>query len=237
VVAALVTLAACGGESGPIAAPPDDTVAPPADDALDPTATTAGPVPTSPSSTVDSTVPSALVGYVRPVEITGDALPLLQVESVEADVARGSRAPIVAGEDFEGRTVRINGVAAGPTMVVFLAHWCPHCNDEIPVLNRLRDEGRFPEGLNIVAVSTAVNAGRPNFPPDRWLETKDWTYPVIADGIDFEREVFVASDAFGLNVFPFTVLIDGDGVVQARWGGGRSADEIIGLIEQNLTFG
>ena len=32
-------------------------------------------------------------------------------------------------------------------MVVFLAHWCPHCNAEIPVLNEWRDSGEIPDGL------------------------------------------------------------------------------------------
>lgn len=185
----------------------------------------------------DPRPPTELVGYTRPVDVTGDKLPILQVDSVEADPARGSRAPVVSGEDFEGRTVRIDGVASGPTMVVFLAHWCSHCDDEILVINRLRDQGSFPEGLSIVGVSTAVMADRPNFPPDRWLESKGWTYPVIADDVDFEREAFVAAEAFGVSAFPFVVLIDADGVVQARWAGGRDGDVIIELIDQNLTFG
>jgi len=185
----------------------------------------------------DPRQPAELVGYIRPVEVTGDKLPILQVDSVEADPARGSRAPVVSGEDFEGRTVRIDAVASGPTMVVFHAHWCSHCDDEILVINRLRDQGSFPEGLNIVGVSTAVMDDRPNFPPDGWLESKGWTYPVIADGVEFEGEAFAAALAFGVSAFPFVVLIDADGVVQARWAGVRDGDVIIELIDQSLMFG
>jgi hypothetical protein len=88
-----------------------------------------------------------------------------------------------------------------------------------------------------MGVSTAVNPGLPNFPPDRWLDANDWTYPVVADDVDLEREVFVAVHAMGVTAFPFVVLIDGDGVVQARWEGTRPDEVIIDLIDQHLTFG
>jgi len=39
---------------------------------------------------------------------------------------------------------------------VFLAHWCPHCNREIPELNAWRDSGEVPADLQVVAVTTAV---------------------------------------------------------------------------------
>jgi hypothetical protein len=66
-------------------------------------------------------------------------------------------------------------------MVVLLAHWCPHCNAEIPVLNEWRDSGEVPDGLNIVGVSTAVSADAPNYPPNEWLQEMDWRWPVLAD--------------------------------------------------------
>lgn len=236
VAGSFATLAACGGESGPIAAPDDrdssaDDVAP----------DTLGPQPSDPSeaplATISPDLPEELEGAVGPVLVQGDPLPPYPANAGAVDPAFDVEAPVIAGKDFEGRTVRIDAFAGGPTMVVFLAHWCPHCNDEIPVINELRDSGQFPDGLNVVGVSTAVNAGRPNFPPGRWLEQKDWSYPVIVDGIDFERETFIAADALGVSGFPFTVLIDGDGTVQARWSGGRAGSQIIDIINANLTFG
>jgi hypothetical protein len=86
-------------------------------------------------------------------------------------------------------------------------------------------------------VSTGVNPTRPNFPPDRWLSSMDWTYPIVVDGVDMDREALIAADAFGVTGFPFIALIDGDGVVQARWSGQSSADEIIRRIETNLALG
>jgi thiol-disulfide isomerase/thioredoxin len=215
--AALISLAACGGESGPVAAPDDAS----SDDA-------------SPAETAVDELPDELVGLVRPVTVSGEALPPLQTDVISADPARGLPAPIISGEGFDGSTTRVDAIAGGPTMVVFLAHWCPHCNDEIPRINELRDDGRLPDDLNVVAVSTAISPGRPNFPPDNWLELKDWTFPVIADDIDFESETFVATSAMGVTGYPFAVLIDREGVVQARWSGGRDTETLLGLINSYL---
>ena len=52
-------------------------------------------------------------------------------------------------------------------MVVFLAHWCPHCNDEIPVLLEWRDVGRHP-GRTCRSSASARRSrdDAPNFPPE-----------------------------------------------------------------------
>jgi thiol-disulfide isomerase/thioredoxin len=142
--------------------------------------------------------------------------------------------PVVIGEDFDGNTVRIDAANDGPTLAVFLAHWCPHCNREVPRINELRDEGAFPDGLNIVGVSTGISPQRPNWPPSQWFQDMDWTYPVIADGVDMERETFIAADAYGLSGFPFMTLIGSDGKVLARWSGEMDKDDFLEKIEDNL---
>jgi thiol-disulfide isomerase/thioredoxin len=141
---------------------------------------------------------------------------------------------VIIGEDFDGNTVRIDAATDGLTLAVLLAHWCPHCNREVPRINELRDEGAFPEGLDIVGVSTGVSPDRPNWPPSEWFNDMDWTYPVIADGVDMQRQTFIAADAYGLSGFPFMVLIGEDGTVLARWSGEMDKDDLLQKIEDNL---
>ena len=88
------------------------------------------------------------------VEVTGDALPTYAQGD---DPAIGMTAPVLVGADYDGNPTRVDPVNDGPTMVIFLAHWCPHCNAEVPKLLQLREDGRIPEGVNVVAGST----GRP----------------------------------------------------------------------------
>lgn len=210
--------AACGGD--------DDG----SQGAGDTTAATGGELPE---------LPPELQAELRPVEVSGAALPRLDSRDdadIPADPAVGTPAPVITGQDFDNAPVRIDAAQDGPTMVVFLAHWCPHCNNEIPEINELRDDGRIPDGLNVIGVPTGTDPGRPNFPPSKWLDDMDWTYPVLVDDylVEADGVSVVAGDAFGLSGFPFVTLIDGDGNVAARWSGERGADTIAELIATYL---
>ena len=247
-VIVVLALAGCGGDDddstsattqpAPVATAPSTT-----DAGTEPSATTAAPAATEPPATSGGDAPNATVapdlpdmyeGELGPVEVRGDSLPELEDKTGANDPARGMTAPVIIGQDFDGNTVRIDAVSEGPTLAVFLAHWCPHCNREVPRINELRDDGAFPEGLNIVGVSTGVSPDRPNWPPSEWFTDMDWTYPVIADGVDMQRETFIAADAYGLTGFPFMVLIGDDGTVLARWSGEMEKDDLLQKIEDNL---
>lgn len=235
---AAVVLVACGGD--------DDTGSPATatsagsvgqTDDGDAGTTTASDLPDEVGAgpTIAPDLPDEFREGVGPVDVIGDPLPAYPQEG--PDPAIGMTAPILIGETFDGDPVRVDAAVDGPTWVVFLAHWCSHCNDEIPVINQLRDEGRIPEGLNVVGVSTAFNPGQPNWPPGEWLDDKDWTFTAIPDGIDTERETYIAAADFGIGGFPFSMMLDADGVVVARWSGSRQIDELESLVTSNLTLG
>lgn len=163
------------------------------------------------------------------ITVSGDALPPLVDES--ADDAVGMAAPAIEGTDYDGDAVSLVP-GDGPTLVVFLAHWCPHCNAEIPVLNEWRDSGEIPDDLRIVGVSTAVNGERPNYPPGEWLDEMDWQWDVIADGpTDPDTGAPPAGLAYGVSGFPFFVLLDADGNVAARGAGEKPIEELQALVD------
>ena len=78
----------------------------------------------------------------QPVTITGDDLPAFEgpYGSQQEDPAFATAAPVLEGKNFQGDAVTVDGTQNGPTMVVFLAHWCPHCNAEVPRLARLEEQ-------------------------------------------------------------------------------------------------
>lgn len=136
------------------------------------------------------------------------------------DSAVGRPAPALSGANYAGDAVTVRPGTDGPLMLVFLAHWCPHCNREIPVLNQWRDAGGVPEELRVVGISTAVSADRPNYPPGEWLVDMDWQWDVIADEpAPSDDEAPPAMAAYGVTGFPFFVLIDAEGNVTARGSG------------------
>lgn len=168
------------------------------------------------------------VEQFRPVEWTGDQLP----EFVDAanDAAVGLAAPIVDGQSFDGQPVTLGGSADGPTLLVFLAHYCPHCNAEIPEILDAYGDGLFPDDLNIVGISTNASPEGPNFPPSEWIVDKGWLWPTMADD-----ENATAMALYNGPAFPYMVLLDADGNVVARRTGELGAEGLGDWVTDNLA--
>src|SRR4051794_31677217 len=126
----------------------------------------------------------------RPVSVTG--APLTAFASASSDTAVGRAAPELRGQSFAGEAVSVLGDGA-PKVVIFLAHWCPHCQKEVPVVTQYLGVHPLPTGLQLRAVATSTSADRPNFPPSSWLEREHWPVPTMADD-----GAGTAADAYGL---------------------------------------
>ena len=151
------------------------------------------------------------------VTVSGDALP--QFADSANDPAAGMVLPTLEGHDQTGAPMTISGDGR-PTMIMFVAHWCPHCQREVPVVQQWVDDGRLPEGVDLVSVSTAIDPNRPNYPPDAWLADEGWTAPVLVDANNS------AAQAVGLSAYPFFVAIDGDGRVVLRTSGELTTNQL-----------
>lgn len=176
----------------------------------------------------DSGDSNASGAETRPVEVTGEAL--APFEDPAADPAVGQASPVVTGEGFDGTPMTIGGESDNPTMLVFLAHWCPHCNREVPEVIKLNDAGGIPADLDVVGISTAAASDRPNYPPSEWIVEKGWPFPTLVDSENSE-----ALQAFGGTGFPFLVIVDSDGTVLARQSGESTADELGAWIDATLA--
>jgi thiol-disulfide isomerase/thioredoxin len=167
------------------------------------------------------------------VTISGEDLPPLDDSAnrnPSADPAVGLDVPSLTGQSFDGSEVVIDG-EGGPTMVVFLAHWCPNCQAEVPVVQEWIDSGDAPEELEIVSVSTAVDSSRPNYPPSSWLSSEGWVPQVLLDD-----EAQSAASSWGLPGYPYFVLVDADGKVWYR-ASGQSSREELNTLANDLVSG
>ncbi len=164
-----------------------------------------------------------------PVELDGAALPQLpegvRIGDATSDPAFGTTAPTLTGTGFDGTDVVI-GADGSPKVVYFLAHWCPHCQAEVPLIQDLIEDGRLPDGLDVYAVSTAVDRGRGNFPPSDWLGDEGFTPTVVRDDADG-----TAFATFGGSSFPYVVYLDGDNRVLGRSAGSLDGETIEQLWE------
>ena len=237
--AASLALAACGSSDGASSsaadatestAPGDGSVAAADGTEAGDTATTGGSATDATTGATGTETGGSTAGTGSgelqengPVVVSGEAL--APWEQGGDDPAVGATAPVLEGQDFAGTPVEVGAATGEPTMVVFLAHWCPHCQDEVPVLVGMRDGGTFPEGVAVVGVSTAVDPTRGNYPPSTWLDAEGWTWPVLADD-----EQISALSAYGGTSFPFVVLLDGEGTVLARTAGEMTEDQVVDFL-------
>lgn len=158
-----------------------------------------------------------------PVTVQGTNLTGLT--DTEGDPAVGEEAPLLVGETPEGTPIEVGGSTGEPTLIAFLAHWCPHCQAELPLLVDLQEQGAF-EGVRSFAVLTGTDEAAPNFPPAEWLQEEGWVGDVLVDD-----ETLTAATAYGLAGYPFLVMLDADGRVVARTSGELPADDVVALVE------
>ena len=155
--------------------------------------------------------------------------PLPQLPDSGADPAVGQVIPTVTGKTLDGEPISI-GPDGRAKLVLFVAHWCPHCQREIPVLTEYLRDHPLPETVDLVTVSTSVAEERGNYPPKSWLDNAGWTAPVMADSADN-----AVAAAYGLTSFPYFVAVDRDGKVVVRTTGELSTQEFARLVEAAQT--
>lgn len=154
--------------------------------------------------------PSSRIEVADIVEVSGTALPLDR--NATPDPAVGMAAPVLRGVSFDGAAV--TAPTSGPNVMVFLAHWCPHCQREVPVITKLRSSGSWPSTVGLTGISTSVMPDRGNYPPSAWLKSARWDAPVLVD-----TAKGAAASAYGQTSFPFMVWIDASGKVVLRTSG------------------
>lgn len=163
------------------------------------------------------------IGF-KEVTVEGTALPTVQNPNA-GDPAIGMVAPTVSGTDWEGNEFTI-GPDGRAKIVVLLAHWCPHCQADVPVVQSWIDRGGLPDDVDLYGVTVLANSLRPEFPPQDWLESEGWTSPTIMDSEDGEVAL-----AYGLSATPWYVILDGENRNLGRISGAVGEAGLIAMVE------
>ena len=215
VAGAAILFAVVGGRSSK----KDVVVATPA--VVSTTTTAAG----ASSSTVAG--PSVAAAENQAVVVAGDAL--ADLPDGGKDPAIGKKAPTLNGFSFDGSPLSIAPGSGKPMLVVFVAHWCPHCQREVPRLVSWMTSAQARTDLQISAVSTGVAKDRGNYPPSAWLAKEKWTPPVLADSVDRD-----AAGAYGLTAYPYFVIVKADGTVAFRGSGEITMIDLSAKLDEVL---
>ena len=158
------------------------------------------------------------------VDVKGATLSPMPVRG-NGDPNLGFIAPVVEGISFDGNPLRITPTGK-PTIILFLAHWCPHCQTEVDMLGSWIKDNPIPENVRFVSVVTAIDKNRPNYPPNLWLEKAHWPIETIVD----DKKSSIA-EAFGLPAFPYWIILDADGTLFDRFSGSLTTAQFVDLIK------
>lgn len=164
------------------------------------------------------------------VAVTGEPLPQYPedaglVADPATDPATGKTPPTLKGETFDAKSITI-APGGKAKVVLFVAHWCPHCQVEVPQIQKWIDDGNLPADVEIYGVATATTESRPNYPASAWIASERFSPQVLLDD-----EQGTAAAAYGLTGFPYFVMMDKDGKVVHRAAGEVPIDQFASLVE------
>lgn len=179
-------------------------------------------VATRDDSSSDSTGVSAVSIETGDVTVTGASL-VTPPEAPAVDPAIGAKAPALNGLGFDGSAVSVTP-GTRPTIVMFVAHWCPHCQREVPQLVKWLAAG-VADGVDMRAVVTSTDAKLPNYPPSSWLAGEGFDVPTLLDSTES-----AAASAYGLDAFPYFVAVDAKGNVTKRMAGELTEEQFTALV-------
>jgi len=174
------------------------------------------------------------------ISVKGDMLPNLSVNfnrdcvffenfnyCQQLEPAANFDAPIILGTDINGNQISTD--SEEPKILLFLAHWCSHCQQEVKTIQKWINENGNPDPIKIYSILTSINSNQPNFPPDKWLESENWSSPTFVD-----NDQDGVAKHFGIRGFPFWVIVDHHGKIITRLSGSYTAEEFQIILANTL---
>lgn len=177
-------------------------------------------------------VAAAGLGYLAGMQINAAETPTATTRDDVMRIRRGSEwleipAPEAEFEALDGSKVRLADYRGGPVILNFWGTWCPPCVREIPELVALQPR---LEELGGTILGPAIDSGSPE-KIESFLAEFGVNYPiVIGSGAK-------AVNDFGAIGYPFTLLIDAEGVIRKRYLGPQTADGLLMDVREMLAGG
>ncbi|HEU4353978.1 MAG TPA: TlpA disulfide reductase family protein [Actinomycetota bacterium] len=160
-------------------------------------------------------------GGSREVATSGDVTvegmprtaPLQPGEQVPSFTAPGLAGGTVAWDDYRGK----------PAVLSIWAAWCPHCQVEMPIIDRVM---RDHPDIGLVTVVTAIGA-QPGPTPAQYMREQGLEFPVAVDDGDG-----TLATGLGVTGFPTVYLVNSDGTVALQLGGEVDEQSLRTVVEQ-----
>jgi len=134
----------------------------------------------------------------------------------------GSTAPSFTAETVEGGRVSVGDGGTGPTMLVFFATWCPHCNNEAPIISDLEDQY---EDLQVVMIG--IDGEDDPEKVREFVERYDIAGPAV-----YQPSL---GSTYRVSGYPTTYVLDSNDEVVAAHTGEAPSSVYEGWIEEDIS--
>lgn len=105
-----------------------------------------------------------------------------------------------------------------PFAICFFATWCKPCNRELKAISEVYPDWQEETGMKIYAIS--IDQGQNIQKVKPMVDAEGWEYEVLLDpNSDFLK-------AFGIQMIPHTIIVDGKGKVANQHSGYQEGSEI-----------
>jgi thiol-disulfide isomerase/thioredoxin len=158
------------------------------------------------------------------VTVTGQALPVYDA-NVSPDPGIGQTIPTIEGQNFAGEPVAISDDGKAK-VILYAAHWCPHCQKEVPIIAASLAASALPANVDMYLVSAAGQPTYPNYPASEWLAGVNWPTSVLVDDADS-----AAAQALGVSAYPYFVFVDANNKVVNRVSGEIPVEDFRARVE------
>ena len=118
--------------------------------------------------------------------------------------------PAVTIKDMNGNQVRVDTLSNGgkPFIIEIFATWCKPCNRELDAISEVYEDWQQETGVKLIAVSIDQAQNIHKVKP--LVDQAGWQYDILLDpNSDLKR-------ALGVQLIPYTLVIDGSGKIVNR---------------------
>jgi len=160
---------------------------------------------------------AVVIGVVLATRGSQDRSTIVRPPPVASPVA-GATAPDFNVVAKDGSTLSKAQILGKPTLMVFFASWCPHCNNEAPLLKDLA-----AKNPDVQVVMVGVGDRETASDIYDFQQKHDLPFPTYQDGGK-------AAAAYGIASYPTVMAVDKGGVIRDVQTGEKSTVELNSIL-------
>jgi len=132
----------------------------------------------------------------------------------------GKRTPEIELKNISGNIIKLSDYKGKNLMLTFFTTWCPHCIEEMPIIDKVKNERNDIEVI-------AINVGEDKETVENFLKVHNLS---LKDNILLGDDN-VTKD-YSITKIPTTYFIDKNGHVYTYYNGNLTHMEIINIIDE-----